>query len=163
MQALRGPAPEGGLWNGRLVADYLSELVGQPISRQQGWEYLKQMRLRQRVPRPEHQEADPEEQEAWKKKLSTLVEQVQLEHPDADVEEECEDEHRIGLQPVSRRIWVEQGSQPVAIVNWKREWLWLYAFVQPQTGETYWWILPYVNTKLFSRVLKDERSPLWGG
>lgn len=42
-------------------------LIGQPISRQQGWEYLKQMRMRLRVPRPQHQEADKEEQEAWKK------------------------------------------------------------------------------------------------
>ncbi len=49
----------------------------------------------------------------------------------------------------------EQGEQPVAKVNWKRECLWLYAFVQPQTGQTYWWILPYVNTELFSQVLKD--------
>jgi hypothetical protein len=155
LQALRGPAPDGGLWNGRIVADYLSELIGQPISRQQGWEYLKQMRQRLRVPRPEHQEADPEEQEAWKKKLTQELKRIQAEHPDADVEVWCEDEHRIGLQPVNRRIWVEEGSQPVAIVKWKREWLWLYAFVQPQTGETYWWILPYVNTKLFSWVLKD--------
>ena len=118
LQVLRGPAPDGGLWNGRKVADYLSELIGQPISRQQGWEYLKQMRLRLRVPRPEHQSADPIEQEAWKKKLATVVGQVQNDHPDADVEVWCEDEHRIGLQPVSRRIWVEEGSQPVAIVNW---------------------------------------------
>lgn len=68
LQALREPALDGGLWNGRKVADYLSELIGQPISRQQGWEYLKQMRLRLRVPRPEHQESNPDEQEAWKKK-----------------------------------------------------------------------------------------------
>ena len=39
LQALRGPAPEGRLWNGRKLADYLTELTGQPISRQQGWEY----------------------------------------------------------------------------------------------------------------------------
>jgi hypothetical protein len=31
----------------------------------------------------------------------------------------------------------------------------LYAFVHPKTGETYWWILPYVNTKLFNQVLVD--------
>ena len=55
--------------HGRKVADYLSELIGQPISRQQGWEYLKQMRMRLRVPRPSHQEANRDEQEAWKKKL----------------------------------------------------------------------------------------------
>lgn len=40
LQALRGVAPDGGLWNGRKVADYLSELIGESISRQQGWEYL---------------------------------------------------------------------------------------------------------------------------
>jgi transposase len=154
-QALKEPAPDRGLWNGRKVAEYLSELIGQRISRQQGWEYLKQMRMRLRVPRPQHQEADKEEQEAWKKKLQQQVEQVQAEHPAADVEVWSEDEHRIGLHPIKRRIWVEQGQQPVAKVNWKREWLWLYAFVQPQTGQTYWWILPYVNTKLFSQVLKD--------
>ena len=34
LQALRGVAPDSGLWNGRKVADYLSELTGQPISRQ---------------------------------------------------------------------------------------------------------------------------------
>ncbi len=90
------------------------------------------------------------------------MERIQSEHPNAAVEVWSEDEHRIGLHPTVRRIWVEEGEHPVAVVNWKREWLWLYAFVQPQTGETYWWILPYVNTKLFSRVLKDERSPLWG-
>ena len=45
----------------RKVADYLSKLIGEPISRQQGWEYLKLLRLRLRVPRPEHQEANPEE------------------------------------------------------------------------------------------------------
>jgi transposase len=135
-QTLKEPAPDGGLWNGRKVAEYLSELIGQPISRQLGWEYLKQMRMRLRVPRPQHQAADKEEQEAWKKKLQQQVEQVQAEHPAADVEVWSEDEHRIGLHPVMRRIWVEQGQQPVAKVNWKREWLWLYAFVQPQTGQT---------------------------
>lgn len=98
-QALKGPAPDGGVWNGRKVADYLSELKSQPISRQQGWEYLKQMRMRLRVPRPSHSEADPNEQDAWKKKLQQQVERIQSEHPNAAVEVWSEDEHRIGLHP----------------------------------------------------------------
>jgi transposase len=155
LQTIRGSAPDGGLWNGRKVADYLSELLTRPISRQQGWELLKQMGLRLRVPRPMHQEADLDEQQAWKKKLHQKVEQVQADHPDDDVETWFEDEHRLGLQPVLRRVWVEQDEQPIATVNWKREWLWLYAFVHPQTGETYWWLLPYVNTDLFNQVLQD--------
>jgi len=27
--------------------------------------------------------------------------------------------------------------------------------VHPKTGESYWWILPYVNTELFNKVLAD--------
>jgi transposase len=66
-QVLQGPAPDGGLWNGRKVADWLSELTGERIYRQRGWEMLRQMTFRLRVPRPAHTEASLEEQEAWKK------------------------------------------------------------------------------------------------
>ncbi len=155
LEALQGPSPDGGLWNGRKVADYLSDLLERPVSRQQGWVYLRQMEYRLRVPRPQHEQSDPEEQEAWKKKLHQEVERVKTEHPDAAVEIWCEDEHRIGQHPVPRRVWVEAGYQPPSKVNWKKEWLWLYAFVHPPSGETYWWILPYVNTELFNQVLVD--------
>ena len=33
--------------------------------------------------------------------------------------------------------------------------MWLYAFVHPHSGQTYWWILPYVNIRLFNKVLAD--------
>lgn len=69
-QALQEPPPEGGQWNGRKVADWMAELIGRPVSRQRGWEYLKQMRFRLRVPRPEHTESSQEEQAQWKKKVS---------------------------------------------------------------------------------------------
>ncbi len=66
-QVLEGKAPDGGLWNGRKVADWLSELTGKRISRYRGWEYLQQMRYRLRVPRPEHRMSELVEQENWKK------------------------------------------------------------------------------------------------
>jgi transposase len=34
-------------------------------------------------------------------------------------------------------------------------WLWLYGFVHPQSGETYWWIVPFVNRSIFNQVLAD--------
>jgi transposase len=94
------------------------------------------MRLRLRVPRPEHEGADLAEQEAWKKKLSQSAQQLQSQDANATVEVWCEDEHRLGLKPMSRRIWVEEGWQPVAQVNWRFQWLWLVGFVHPPTGET---------------------------
>ena len=60
-----------------------------------------------------------------------------------------------GLQPILRRVWTPIGEQPIADVKIQYQWLWLYGFVHPESGETYWWILPQVNTELFSRVLTD--------
>ena len=57
-----------------------------------------------------------------------------------------------------RRIYVPEGEQPVANVNPRYEWLWLYGFVHPHSGETYWWILPLVNTDIFNEVLADFAS-----
>lgn len=67
LQALQGPAPEGGLWNGRKVADWIANLIERPVAAQRGWEYLRSLEQRLRVPRPEHEAADPVEQSAWKK------------------------------------------------------------------------------------------------
>lgn len=74
----------------------------------------------------------------------------------------CEDEHRLGLKPILRRVYVPAGETPIADVNWRFKWLWLYAFLHPKTGETYWWILPYVNTKLFNQVLADFAQEFGG-
>lgn len=154
-QALQGKAPDGGLWNGRKVADWISQLIDRPVDRHRGWEYLRAMTFRLRVPRPSHEKADVVEQEIWKKKLASLVANVQAEHPQATVELWTMDEHRLGLKPIVRRIWVELGQQPIANVNWRFQWLWLYGFVHPESGETKAWILPKVNIELFNRVLAD--------
>jgi hypothetical protein len=61
------------------------------------------------------------------------------------------DEHRLGLKPILRRVWALRGEQPTARVHWRYQWLWLYGFVHPESGETYFWILPRVNITLFNR------------
>jgi hypothetical protein len=66
-QALNSLADDGGLWNGPKVATKMTELTGKPIHRQRGWEYLRLMNFRQLVPRAQHDEADIEQQQEWKK------------------------------------------------------------------------------------------------
>ncbi len=66
-QVLTNPASDGGLWNGRKVAEWMSEITGKKVSRMRGWEYLKQMEYSLKVPRPEHQEISLQEQQDWKK------------------------------------------------------------------------------------------------
>lgn len=65
-------APDGGQWNGRKVADWLSERLGRPIHRQRGWELLRQLEFTLKTPRPEHIHAATEqEQREWEKKSSS--------------------------------------------------------------------------------------------
>lgn len=80
---------------------------------------------------------------------------MRQEHPEATVEVWAEDEHRIGLHPVNRMVWVPLGEPPIATVNWRDQWLWLIGFVHPTTGNTYWWIVPFLNSEILSRVLED--------
>ena len=147
-QALQEAPPDGGLWNSRKVANWIGELIDRHVSIQRGWDYLRSFEMRLRVPRPKHDLANPLEQEAWKKKLAQRLVEIRRQHPKAKVEVWAMDEHRLGLKPVLRRVWVERGQQPIANVHWRYEWLWLYGFVHPKTGETYFWILPKVNTLL---------------
>ncbi|GET43040.1 hypothetical protein MiSe_78600 [Microseira wollei NIES-4236] len=95
------------------------------------------------------------------KKLDLERKRLPANYPAADVEVWAMDEHRLGLKPVQRRVWVQQGEQPIAAVNWRYQWLWLYGFVHPESGETYWWILPKVNIELFNRVLADASPTFW--
>ena len=67
----------------------------------------------------------------------------------------CQDEQRLGLKPKIRRVWTPVGEQPIASVKTQYQWLWLYGFVHPQSGETYFRILPSVNTEQFGVVLAD--------
>lgn len=70
LQVLKSPPPDGGQWNGRKVADWMSQLLARPISRQRGWEYLKAMEYRLCVPRPHNPDADEQAPVGWEKKAA---------------------------------------------------------------------------------------------
>lgn len=59
------------------------------------------------------------------------------------------------MQPILRRVWAPRGKRPVVKVEQRYQWLYLYAFVQPQTGQTFWLLLPQVNTAVFSLALQE--------
>jgi transposase len=68
-QALETPAPAGGLWTGRQVAQWILAQTGRKVHPQRGWEYLKRLGYSKRILRPRHAKADPVTQEAFKKTL----------------------------------------------------------------------------------------------
>lgn len=56
-QLVQQPAPDAGLWNGRKVADWLSEKMGFQVSRQRGWQYLQQIGFRLKTPGQSHSDS----------------------------------------------------------------------------------------------------------
>jgi transposase len=73
----------------------------------------------------------------------------------------AEDEHRLGLLPVLRRVWAPKGQRPVAAVERHYEWRYVYGFVRPATGQSWWCGLPRVTTEAMRLALaafaRDER------
>ena len=56
------------------------------------------------------------------------------------------DEARFGLKPVLRRVWSPKGERPLAEVDQRYEWLWLYAATHARSGRTFWLTLPRLDT-----------------
>ena len=75
-------------------------------------------------------------------------------HPTAAIALWAEDEHRLGLLPVLRRVWAPKGQRPLAAVRRKYEWLYVYGFVRPATGHSWWCLLPTVTAPAMSLALR---------
>lgn len=87
--------------------------------------------------------------------MAQTVADLKQTHPDEAVEVWAEDEARLGLKPILRRVWAKRGHRPEAIIYPRYEWLWVYAAVHPESGRVFWMILPYLNTEMM-QVFLDE-------
>src|SRR5215212_7380049 len=87
------------------------------------------------------------------KKLEQAVTEARAQHPDTPVEVWATDEHRIGLKPILRRVWAPKGQRPIALGHHRYKWLSVTAFVQPISGETFWYISNGVSKPFFAALL----------
>ena len=87
------------------------------------------------------------------KNLPEQLKAVQQAFPEASVELWATDQHRVGLKPIVRRIWVRKGSRPRVTVQHRFQWLYVYSFVHPASGKTEWLLLPTVNAEVFTLAL----------
>src|SRR3954463_12080119 len=87
------------------------------------------------------------------KKLEQAVVEARAQHPDTPVEVWATDEHRIGLKPILRRVWAPKGQRPIALGHHRYKGLYVTAFVQPISGETFWYISNGVSKPFFAALL----------
>ncbi len=138
------------------MAAWISETLQRPVSDVSGWKYLKRLGWTLQTPRPQHQAAaPPDEQQAFKKKLKERVAVLESQDQEKPVEIWAEDETRLGLLPVHRRVWAKQGERPIAPVCPAYKWLYGFGFVRPQTGETYWLLMPSVSVEVMNLALAE--------
>lgn len=67
-EALRHPASDGGLWNGRKVRVWIAARLGDKVGKRIGWRYLRRLGFTIQRPQTRHAKANLEQQEAFKKR-----------------------------------------------------------------------------------------------
>ncbi len=154
MTQLRSRPADGGIWTGPKVARWIEkETQREKVANQRGWDYLKKCNYSWQKPRPKHQKGTQKAQEEFKQELPLKVKQLQQKYPLSQIEVWFFDEHRVGLKPILRKVWSPIGERPIAVVQHRYEWLYVYGCVEPKTGRTYWDLIPRVNTLWLNLVL----------
>ena|SRR5215469_1710285 len=67
MSALDGPAPDGEVWTGPQVAQWIRDRTHRPVTNYCGWLYVQRLDYRLRVTRTRHAKADLVAQDEFKK------------------------------------------------------------------------------------------------
>ena len=153
---LEEPPDDGGLWTSAKVAAFIARELGlERVAVQRGWEALKACGMSIQTPRPKNpKSASPEEAAAFKKSCRNAVTEETAKHPERSVEVFASDEHRLGLKPVTRRVWAPIGERPIAPGHHRFDWLYVTAFVSPASGETFWYVHDGVSKPFFEALLK---------
>ena len=76
-------------------------------------------------------------------------------HPDKVIELWCEDEARLGLKPVARRMWAERGTRPTSNGRHRFESVFVYGLAHPASGRSRVRILPTANAECMGVALAD--------
>ena len=76
-------------------------------------------------------------------------------NPGKVVELWAEDEARLGLKPITRRVWATRGRRPTAYGRTKYQWLYVYGSVHPASGRNLELLLPSANTDWMGLALEE--------
>lgn len=74
-------------------------------------------------------------------------------NPGKPVEVWAEDEARLGLKPITRRVWSLKGRRPRSGGRARFDWLYVYGFARPGTGQTFCVLLARVNAERMADAL----------
>src|SRR4029450_5807348 len=73
------------------------------------------------------------------------------------------DEGRFGLRVGLRKCWCPRGVRPPWVVHDRYEWLWLYAAVEPATGQSLFLLLARGTQEWFRWFLENFAGAIGAG
>jgi transposase len=88
------------------------------------------------------------------KNLRQRLRRLREANPKKAVEVWAQDEARLGLKPIARRVWALKGQRPRSCGRTRYQWLYLYGFVRPKTGNTFGVLRPRVRAERMSEALE---------
>jgi transposase len=165
-QRLDAPArPEDGVRTLRAadVRRILERELGVLRGRQAVSDLLHRLGSRDLMPRPHHDEANPEVQEFFKEIVVEPIDALAADPPEKDVRVSFQDEARFGTQGTIPRVWARKGSRPRAVRPNGRQWLDVLMAVRASTGAASALILPELNTVVVNLVLAQFSRELPAG
>ena len=93
------------------------------------------------------------------KKLPTQLELIdvfqEVEGEKRPVRDWSQDESRLGLKTITRRLLTLPGVKPVGPIQWEFEAFYLYGAVEPLTGESFFLEFSYLNHVCFQAFLTE--------
>src|SRR4051812_44462473 len=143
-----GPKPEDGVCTLRCrdLRRILEEEFGVTLRRQALYDLLHRLNYSSLMPRPQHEQANPEVQEFFKEIVVEQIDAIAEAHPDQEIHTFFEDEARFGQKGTITRVWARKGSRPRAVRQAGFTSLYVLAAVCAATGAGSALIMPEVNT-----------------
>jgi transposase len=131
--------------------DYLKERWQIEYKTESGvWRMFKRAKIKKKTGRRKHPDADLDEQEDFKKNFDRKIGGVERIF--------AVDEARFGLITWFRRRWCPSGIRPPWIGQIRQEFIWLYAAVEPVTGESFFLFLPALDQACFELFLNQLKA-----
>jgi transposase len=159
------PTPEDGTCTLRAadIRRIIEREFGVLMGRQAVYDLLHRLGYSDLMPRPHHEDANPEVQEFFKEIVVEQIAAIAADHPAEEVRVYFQDEARFGTQGTITRVWARKGSRPRAVRQNGRQWLYVLMAVCAATGTASALIMPGLNTEVVNLFLEQFSRDLPAG
>ena len=132
--------------------------IEQPVDKTTIYRLLARHGWRKVMPRSHHPQANFEEQEEFKQKFPSLVDEA-LKTKDSNDHRPvllmAQDEGRFGRLGQVMKAWCPSGHRPLVAKQGVRDYVYAYAAIAPALGRMTTLVLPFVNIKMMESFLQE--------